>query len=253
MRPEIDVRGGLLPRHVTALDTLRALGGLYDAGQWVLVGGMMVMLLGLEHGVRAPRAEGTKDADIVVDLLTKPHMLEDVTSFLNSQGYGLQDIPGAAAKVGRCTFRFHDAVIDVLCPDGTPDEHLLVEHRNIASIAIPGGRRAIETARPVSLYYTDDGPDAEVHMPTLAGAIAVKTAAAVDPRTRTTPRHLEDVAFLLTLDVDATETKRGLNEADIELLRQIEQEATSQQSLMWRSFRGDAQVFGIATYQLLVS
>lgn len=121
----------------------------------------------------------------------------------------------------------------MLCLDDTPEDQLVVEHRNVASIAIPGGRRALETARQVSLYYAEDRPNAEVYVPTLAGAIAVKIAAAVDPRTAASSRHLQDVAFLLAIDVDPDETRAALTDVDVDLLRRIEAHVADARSQMW--------------------
>lgn len=233
MVPEVDITAELLPRHVVALDTIRQLGERYGPGRWVLVGGMMVMILGREHRARAPRAETTKDADILIDIVTNPTLLDDVTNFLETSGYRLQDSIGNGDRQARCSFEYYSAQIDVLCPDDTPEDQLVVEHRNVASIAIPGGRRAFETARQVSLYYAEDRPNAEVYLPTLAGAIAVKIAAAVDPRTAASPRHLQDVAFLLAIDVDPDETRAALTDVDVDLLRRIKAHVTDARSQMW--------------------
>lgn len=233
MVPEVDITAELLPRHVVALDTIRQLGERYGPGRWVLVGGMMVMILGREHRARAPRAETTKDADILIDIVTNPTLLDDVTNFLETSGYRLQDSIGNGDRQARCSFEYYLAQIDVLCPDDTPEDQLVIEHRNVASIAIPGGRRAFETARQVSLYYAEGRPNAEVYVPTLAGAIAVKIAAAVDPRTAASPRHLQDVAFLLAIDVDPDETRAALTAVDVDLLRRIEAHVTDARSQMW--------------------
>lgn len=252
MNPEVDITAELLPRHVVVLDTIREMGVRYGLGRWVLVGGMMVMILGREHDARAPRAETTKDADIVIDIVTIPTLLGDVTNFLETSGYRLQDSVGDAERTARCSFEFYSAQIDVLCPDDTPEDQLVLEHRNVASIAIPGGRRAFETARQVSLYYADDRPNAEVFVPTLAGAIAVKTAAAVDPRTAASPRHLQDVAFLLTIEADPDETKAGLSDADVDLLRRITTEVMDARSLMWLQVDTEQRQVAQATFELLI-
>ena len=251
MVPVVDITAELLPRHVVALDTIRELGKRYGPDRWVLVGGMMVMILGREYNTRAQRAEGTKDADILIDIVTNPNLLDDLTNFLGTLGYRLQDSFGEGDRLARCSFEYYSAQIDVLCPDDTPDDQLVVAHRNVASIAIPGGRRAFETARQISLYYADDRPNAEVYVPTLAGAIAVKTAAAVDARTAASPRHLQDVAFLLTIEADPDETRAGLTDADIDLLRQIEQQVTDPRRPMWLQLDAGQRQAAQATYELL--
>lgn len=251
MVPEIDVASDLLPRHTEALDTIAQLGVRYGPGRWVLVGGMMVMILGREHRTRAPRAEGTKDADVLVDIVATPGLLDDVTHFLDSVGYRLLDGPGDETKAARCSFAFHSAQIDVLCPDDTPEGQLSVPDRNVESIAIPGGRRALETARTVSLYYSADRPNAEVFLPTLAGAIAVKTASAIDPRTAGSPRHLQDVGFLLTIEADPERTRTELSSADVGLLREIEPEVQDARSAMWLQLDAAQRQVAQATHEFL--
>ncbi len=76
MAIEVDITSGLLARHVDVLDTIAQLGVKYGPGPWAIVGGMMVMILGREHEARAPRAEGTTDADIPVDIVANPTLLD---------------------------------------------------------------------------------------------------------------------------------------------------------------------------------
>jgi len=152
MVPEVDITAELLPRHVVALDTIRELGKRYGPDRWVLVGGMMVMILGREYNTRAQRAEGTKDAEILIDIVTNPNLLDDVTNFLVSLGYRLQDSFGGGDRLARCSFEYYSAQIDVLCPDDTPDDQLVVAHRNVASIAIPVD--GVRSRRPARSAFT---------------------------------------------------------------------------------------------------
>lgn len=250
--PTVDIRDDLLARHTKALDTLRELSHRHGPGRWVLVGGLMVLLIGREYGARAPRAEATKDADILIDIVAKPGLLGEVTSFLSSAGYTLQDGLGTDERAARCSFEFGKAQIDVLCPDDTPADALEVPDSNVASIAIPGGRRALETARQISLRYTADA-DADVFVPTLAGALVVKAASAVDPRTAGGVRHIQDVAFLLTIGADPDETLRGLNERDLALLRQIDRDVADSRSPMWDQLDEEQRQRAQAMYEILVS
>ncbi len=253
MTPEIDITSELMPRHVPVLRTIAQLGHRYGPGRWVIVGGMMVMILGREYQARSPRAESTKDADILIDIVTNPALLDDVVHFLmTSMAYDLQDAPGDPGKAARCTFVSAATQIDVLCPDDTPEDRLVLPDRNVASIAIPGGRRALETARPVSLFFSDETANAEVFLPTLAGAIAVKTAAAVDQRTAGSPRHLQDVGFLLTLAADPDDTRAAMTHADLQLLGQIEAEVADPRSQMWFQLDTRQRQLAQATYDFLV-
>lgn len=252
MVPTVDIRDDLLARHTQALDTLRELSRRHGPGRWVLVGGLMVLLIGREYGARAPRAEATKDADILIDIVAKPGLLGEVTSFLSSAGYTLQDGLGTDERAARCSFEFGKAQIDVLCPDDTPAGALEVPDSNVASIAIPGGRRALQTARLMNLRYTDDA-DADVFVPTLAGALAVKAASAVDPRTAGGVRHIQDIAFLLTIGAKPGETLRDLNEADLSLLRHIEPDVADSRSPMWDQLDDDQRQRARAMYTTLIS
>jgi hypothetical protein len=196
--PLIDMRSELFPRHRQTIEALWRLGRQAPRAQWVLVGGLMVMVIGREHGVTAPpRAMATKDGDLVVDLVSRRASLAEVVDQLQAGAFTLVDPIGSGAAAARCTFRFGEAQIDVLCPDGTAESDLQLG--DLVSLAIPGGRRAIATARLVEIDLGDDYPTVPVMVPTLPGAIATKAAAALDPRTADQPRHLQDVAFLLSL------------------------------------------------------
>ena len=51
-------------------------------------------------------------------------------------------------------------------------------------------------------------------IPSLAGALAVKTAAATDPRTADSHRHIQDVVTLLSLNADPVPVAAALSAAD---------------------------------------
>lgn len=254
MGPEIDISSELLERHIPALRAIAQLGVKYGPGRWVIVGGMMVMILGREYRARSPRAEGTKDADILVDIVSRPDLLADVVNFLiESMAYEPQDPVGDPDHAARCTLVSGSAQIDVLCPDDTPEPNLFVPERNVASIAIPGGRRALETARPVSLFYSDEHLNAEAYLPTLAGAIVTKVASALDARTAGSPRHLEDVGFLLTMSADPDEVRRQFTDADLVLLGRIDGYVADTRSPMWQQLDGRQRQLGQAMYQALLA
>lgn len=80
----------------------------------------------------------------------------------------------------------------------------------------------------------------------------MKTAAAVDPRTAASPRHLQDVAFLLTIEADPDETKAGLSDADVDLLRRITTEVMDARSLMWLQVDTEQRQVAQATFELLI-
>lgn len=109
------------------------------------------------------------------------------------------------------------AQIDVLCPDdATPADLDAVE--GVRSLAIPGGRRALETAEPVCLTYAEDSHDVKVRVPLVPGALNVKAHAAVDPRTARQPRHVQDLVGLAAIIEDPLALVSALSEADTALL-----------------------------------
>lgn len=228
------------------------IGRRYSIDRWVLVGGLMVLVRGREHDVRAPRAEGTKDADLLLDIVARPALLADVAHFLlNEYAYTLQDVPYGEG-FARCTFTTNSAAIDLLCPDDTPESQLSVPDLGLASIAIPGGRRALETGRPVDLYFSDEHPNTEVRVPTLAGALAVKAAAATDPRTAMSPRHVQDTAFLLTMVHDPFATRADMLPTDIDLLTALTDRIDDDRDPMWGHLDAEQRAFGRAAHRILV-
>ena len=215
---EIDLRSYLLPTHRSVFSALRNLGVSIGYDGWCLVGGLMVLVVGAEHGAAGRRSEGTKDGDVVVDIVADPRMLELVTATLRSHGFDIADAVGgsgewAGGDMARCTLAFGSAQIDVLCPDGTPDE-MLDSVDGMRSLAIPGGTRALELSQVVDIFYDDETANAELRCPTLHGALIAKGAAATDDRTGYQPRHIQDVAFLLSLIEDPVDFRAALTETD---------------------------------------
>lgn len=253
MIPEIDIRDQLLERHRLVLETLTLMSRRFRPDQWVLVGGLMVMVVGREHEARAPRAEGTKDADVVVDVVAVPDLLGLIANFLVADNhYTLADTIGTGDRPARCSFVANSAQIDVLCPDDV-SENMLDAGDDLRSLAIPGGRRALQTARPVELLFSDSYPPAEIHVPDLLGAFVVKAAAAVDPRTADSPRHIQDVAFLLTMFDDPRAATNRLLPADWDVLQAIAPQLEDDGSAAWRYLDPDLRDLARSAYRLFFS
>lgn len=215
---EIDLRPYLLPKHRAVFASLRNLSRSIGSEHWCLVGGLMVLTVGAQHGAGGRRSESTKDGDVVVDLVAAPDMLQRVTSTLMSHGFAIADIVGGSGEhagdnAARCTLVYYNAQIDILCPDGTP-ETLLDSVEGMRSIAIPGGTRALELSELVDIYFDENEANAEFRCPTLHGALVTKASAAVDERTADQPRHIQNVAFMLTLVQDPTELAAALTNGD---------------------------------------
>lgn len=210
---EVDLEGWLRDRHRPLLRHVRLLTRSIPDG-WCLVGGFMVMTALAEHGSHG-RSNTTKDVDIVADVFARPGLIGRIAHELVAVGLQpAEAFPGA--DTAHCTYRGDSGVlIDVLGPDGAGDAELEVEPGR-SSIAIPGGSRALALSVPTTLYFgTDDYVD--VSMPTLSGALVVKAANLLDPRTADQPRHRDDLVDLLGA-VDPYRVADDLEAVDRELL-----------------------------------
>ena len=89
------------------------------------------------------------------------------------------------------------------------------------SIAIPGGTRALELSEVVDIFYDSDDANVELRCSTLHGAIIAKSAAAVDIRTAGHQRHIQDVAFLLSVIEDPIDFAAALTDSDLQTLSDV--------------------------------
>ena len=158
---------------------------------WCLVGGQMVVLHCLEHGVVPPRA--TDDGDIVVDVFVERAALTRATSALADLGFTQRTDSGGYGY----RWAKGDAHVDVLVPDRANSQQrpprTVVGAR---SVETPAAQQAVARARRVPVDV--DGLTGHVPRPDLLGALVVKAAAAVAD-TRDSERHRQDVAVLCGL------------------------------------------------------
>ncbi len=246
---EVDISDQLLPQHHQVMRCLGLLGRLVDTDKWCLVGGMMVLVAARSSGRARSRAEGTKDGDVVVDVVTYPSLLTTVTDSLLSMGYTQPADMERDEDFARCTFVSGLAQVDVLAPDDTPPEQLDTAN-GLRSLAIPGGRRALRSAEMVRVVYAEDG-EAELRVPSLVAAICVKAAAATDPRTKRYGHHAEDVAYLLTCIDDLDSARKELDDEDVALLRLAERSALGE-SAPWRPLGPPEWRAGRAALEFLI-
>lgn len=212
---------------------------------------MIVIVLAYEHDTHSWRLSQTKDSDIVVDVLADRTVLSATTQTLQAQGFTLDASIGSGNDVSRCTFSSYKSQIDVLCPsDATPD--MLDTTDGMRSIAIPGGRRALRSARPVNLYIAEDCYDVELRVPNVAGAIMVKAAAAIDERTSDGQRHLDDIAFLLGLPFDVRTVADDLEPGDSDLLNQLRPRLTNPTDPVWEQCPAEHRDRALTSYETLI-
>lgn len=167
------------------------LGQLADRfpGAWVLVGGQMVLLHGLEHD-QVPLRE-TNDADALVDVRVAPRGTVEMSAALTEMGLTLEGIN--TDGIGH-RFVGEGLVIDVLAPDHLGERATLATVPPARTVQVPAGTRLLRGPRrcPVSAR----GRVHWIPRPDLPIAILGKAAALTLPDTR---RHAEDLAFLCSL------------------------------------------------------
>jgi len=232
---EIDLTQDLLPRHKASLRALQILSRKVPSENWCLVGGMMVLAASRDLGRNLPRAEQTEDVDVLVDICADARILASVAWNLQQAGY---EIPADAwdnDNIARCTFFSNGAQIDVLCPDDSNPADLDIEG-NIRSLAIPGGRRALQLSELVRIRYSEDAADVELRVPLLMGAIVVKGHAMLDPKTAHQSRHGEDLVGLLSIIDDPIEARASLDSEDLALINGIENRLSNDGDQSWISF-----------------
>jgi hypothetical protein len=247
---ELDLSADLRPAHHEVLRSFGLLSRAIGPQNWCIVGGMMVLAAARSAGRTDSRGEGTKDGDILVDVVAEPGLLGTATSQLRRLGYEMPS-DDFGLNAARCTFISGRAQLDLLAPDDA--DALSLEVDDLRTIAIPGGRRALEGSELTRVYYAEDAFDVEVRLPTLTTAICVKAAASADPRTGTHPRHAEDVAFLLACVEDPLTTAIEFSRADLDLLRILSADHLSARSSAWLPLNDDDRARGRAALDLILN
>jgi hypothetical protein len=196
---------------------------------------MMVLIASRDIGRTLPRTQQTRDADVLVDMCADPKILADVTWTLQQAGYEIPSDAWDNDKVARCSFVSNLAQIDVLCPDDSNPADLDIVGK-IRSLAIPGGRRALQKSELVRIHYSNDAAEVELRVPLLVGAIVVKGYAMVDPRTADQPRHGEDLVGLISIIDDPMEVRQSLSADDVKLLRGVQLRLSNDADRVWVGF-----------------
>ena len=212
----------------------------------------MVLIASYTTGRIADRAEQTRDADILVDICTRPTMLATVVNDLRAFGFEAIE-PFGGTDFARCTFAnpSGQGQIDVLCPEDASAEDLRSVD-GVQSLAIPGGRRALALSEQVLITYDIESPDVMVRVPLLPGAIVVKAAASVDERTLHQDRHIQDVVDLLSLLEDPVDARTALDLGDLELLSSLRPRLEDDGDVAWERFGEQARLEARAAFEILI-
>jgi len=187
----------LAPDHHAAWTALLDLHDARPAG-WCIVGGQMVALNGWEHGQQPPRA--TTDADLVVDIRSRPDALYDITRALERLHFKQDGVSpdGVGHRWKRRTGDGPTASIDILIPEGSGQRVTRRMTTGARTIEAAGTTQALHRARlvPVELAGRTGG----VSCPPLLGSLVAKAAAHGADHHK--ERHRTDVAFLAGLVTD---------------------------------------------------
>ncbi len=175
--------------------------GLFADFPWMIVGAQMVLLLEFEHGQASGRA--TLDLDAIVDARAVAGATRLASEHLVRAGF--------SASIERpYRFKRGQGIVDLLAPDHLGRRADLTTIPPNSTTAVPGGSRALSTRRLVKVDVTGVG-SGSLPVPTLAGAIVLKTAAYESRRER---RDLEDLVRLLALVEDVEVVRRALEPAE---------------------------------------
>jgi len=229
-----------LPGHDDALwATLIELAELRPGG-WTLIGGQMVFLHAVEHGLAPPRV--STDLDVLVNA----RIVAGVAGFVTAiEGVGFA-LDGFSAEGIAHRYRRGAVSVDVLAPDGLGRRTSLVTTPPGRTLQVPGGTQALARTELVPVR-TADG-DGLVPRPSLLGAIVGK-ALAVGIDDVPEAQRL-DLAFLLSLVEDPFAMADQMTAKDRQRLR-ARREMTNSDCATWRSLPGDQRDRARATLLLL--
>jgi hypothetical protein len=190
----------------------RALGELAHRlpGEWVLIGGLMVQLHALEHGMRDVRI--TRDIDLLGQ--ARPQgALTAIDEALRSEGF-----EATGPDLDSFAYRYErgDLIVDMLAPDGMNPPPQLGD--GLKAVGVPGGSQALARSEVVTVSV--DGLEFELRRPTLLGAILIKARSIMrhaDPEAQR-----EDLLRLLGLVDDPRATSSELKDSERTWLRRAE-------------------------------
>lgn len=193
-----------------SLKLWKAVGDLVDRlpRGWVLIGGLMVQLHALEHGITDIRL--TRDIDVLAQ--ARPQgALKAIDDVLRDQGFqpSEPDVEGFVHRYER-----GELIVDVLAPDGlTPAPAL---GGGMKAVGVPGGSQALSRSEVVTVSV--DGNEFELRRPTLLGAILIKARSIMRHADPDTQR--EDLLRLLALVKDPRLMAADLKKTERKRLRQ---------------------------------
>lgn len=235
------VRLPVLPGHDDLLwATLVELTALRQ-GEWTLIGGQMVFLHALEHGVQPPRV--STDLDLLVNARVVAGGIREFVLAIEAVGFSLTGVSpeGLAHRYERA-----GVSVDVLAPEGLGSRIDLRTTPPGRTLQVPGGTQALGRTELVPVAFGN--AQGLVPRPSLLGAIIGK-AVAVDVDDVPDAQR-QDLALLLSLVGDPIELADQLTKKDRQRLR-ARSEIADVDLPCWNGMSAEAGDRGRAAYRLL--
>lgn len=210
-------------------------------GEWTLIGGQMVFLHALEHGVEPPRV--STDLDVLVNARMVTGGVREFVLALEAVGFVLAGVSpeGLAHRYQR-----GGVSVDVLAPEGLGSRTDLSTTPPGRTLQVPGGTQALDRTELVPVVFGDH--QGLVPRPSLLGAIVGK-AIAVDVD-GVPDAQRQDLALLLSLVDDPIELADQLTKKDRQRLRSRSEMVDAHQRA-WTSLSVDAADRGRAALRIL--
>lgn len=212
-------------------------------GEWTLVGGQMVFLHAMEHGVTPPRV--STDLDVLVNARVVTGGVREFVIAIEERGFALV---GASPEGVAHRYERGGVSIDVLAPEGLGSRTDLTTTPPGRTLQVPGGTQALERTELLPVAVGDRS--GFVPRPSLLGAIVAK-AVAVDVDDVPEAQRL-DLAILLSVVDDPLEMRARLTQKDRQRLRARAEMAEADERA-WGSLPVDAANRGRAAYRLLIA
>jgi hypothetical protein len=210
---------------------------------WTLVGGQMVLLHAIEHGVPPPRV--STDLDVLVNARVVTGGVRAFVAAIEERDFVLA---GASPQGIAHRYRRGGVSIDVLAPEGLGSRTDVTTTPPGRTIQVPGGTQALARTQLVPVAIGDRR--GLVPRPSLLGAIVVK-ALAVDVDDVPDAQR-RDLALLLSLVDDPIAVADQLTRKDRRRLA-ARSEMHNADERAWESLPRDAADRGRAAYRLLTA
>ncbi|MDK1476461.1 hypothetical protein QNO07_24165 [Streptomyces sp. 549] len=138
------------------------------SSDWILIGGQMVLLHGLEHGRTPPGV--SLDLDVLADVLSNQKSLRLLVAALEALGF---ESTGVSPEGKTHRYKRVDGegvlAVDLLAPDNLGERADLTTTPPGSTLEVPGGRQAVHRTEAVTVQL--DGRVGVIYRPNLLGRL----------------------------------------------------------------------------------